>query len=532
MFERSRKDLFAASGALPVLAIFAFSCAYFALLTPRGLPNGDAALYAQQVLSLDFASRPVHLGYYLLAALLSFFQDVPDRFFNLLSSFFAAGTLALVYLLARHLLRRDDPESNLRLAVAAPAALFANAVFLENAVLAEVYGVATFFLVLALWAWLRGQALLAGLCFGFAGLVTPSAALFAPAFLLVEKPRLRPLAILAAVAAALVLLPILPVVGEYLHGDRGLLAAAGRAMGPAQRLVKEGFELGLGFLALLPLLALGAWRAARRPRLRPFLIAWTAVAAFTLLLGERFSDVPAQLPAWALAALFVSFGAAELADRLAAGDLRVWWLASAGGALPVAGLLLARGRAASLAPVEIFWFLMASLALTFLLAAAGWWQGRRGDLRGSVVVLVLVGVMINSQLATQIVLAKKQRIESYRRAAARLKDDAAPGYLAVGSWERGILLEHYLYRRSYTEHVINTAWLEGRWGDERRDKARQDLSAALAAGREIWLLGPAPEVETQLAAAGYHIHPSSWPGWDVRRAEKGLLGEPECGQCP
>ena len=44
MFERSRKDLFAASGAFPVLAIFVFSFGYCALFTPRGLPNGDAAL--------------------------------------------------------------------------------------------------------------------------------------------------------------------------------------------------------------------------------------------------------------------------------------------------------------------------------------------------------------------------------------------------------------------------------------------------------------------------------------------------------
>ena len=75
----------------------------------------------------DFASRPVHLGYYLLAAPLGFFGAVPDSAFNLLSSFFAALTVAVVYALARRYLRDG------LLALAAPLALAGNALFLENA---------------------------------------------------------------------------------------------------------------------------------------------------------------------------------------------------------------------------------------------------------------------------------------------------------------------------------------------------------------------------------------------------------------
>lgn len=535
MFKRWRTKVLEAVDVWPALLLIAVLLIPLALLTPRGLPNGDAALYVQQVLNLDFVSRPVHLGYYLLAALASLFQDVPDRFFNLLSCLFAGATLVVAYLLARRYLERDlssGPAADVQEAPAysaaiVPMALLGNLFFLENAVFAEVYGVAAFFLLLALLLWLQGRALPSGLCFGIAGLVTPSAVLFAPGFLLAERPRLRPLAILAATAGAVVLLPILPLLREYVYGDRGLLSAAGRSMGPLQMAAKEGFELGLGFLALWPLLALGIWRAARRPGLRPFFLAWVAVWATTLALGERFSDVPAQLPAFTLAAVFVSFGIAELVERWSSAPW-LWWLVFLGGSLAVAGLWLVRKKAASLAPLDgrhTIWFGLCVLAL---LAVAGWRMSRRHGPAVALPMLLMVPLFVNQPVATAILQAKSEQIDAYRSAVQSLGERAAPAFLAIGSWERGILLEHYLLRRSYTEHVINTAWLEGRWGDERKEKAWQDLAAALAAGREIWLLGPAPQVEAELAAAGYRIEPASPRDSGIRRAEKG----PECRHCP
>lgn len=538
MFDRWRKKVLEAVEGWPALLLLAVLLLPLALLTPRGLPNGDAALYAQQVLNLDFESRPVHLGYYLLAALASLFQDVPDRFFNLLSCLFAGGTLVVTLMLARRFLERDVPPETAAHEVSppayssmiVPAALLGNLFFLENAVFAEVYGAATFFLLLALLFWLHGRDLPAGFSLGIAGLVTPSAVLFAPAFLLAERPRPRRLAILAATAGVVVLLPILPVLGEYIHGDRGLLSAAGRSMSPLQMAAKEGFELGVGFLAVLPLLALGIWRAARRPGLRPFLLAWIAVWATTLVLGERFSDVPAQLPAFTLAAVFASFGTAELTERWASAPW-LWWMVCLGGALAVAGLWLVRSRAASLSPLDgrpAIWF--ALLVLAFL-AVAGWRLLRREGPRAALPILLMLPLFVNQPVAVRILQAKAEQIDDYRFAANSLKENAAPDYLAIGSWERGILLEHYLYRRSYTDHVINTAWLEGRWGEERKGKARQDLAAALAAGREIWLLGPAPRVEAELASAGYFFHAESPPRSGIRRATK-ALGKSECRPCP
>jgi hypothetical protein len=540
MFERARNKVLEAARAWRALLLTVVLVAPFALLTPRGLPNGDAALYAQQVLNLDFASRPVHLGYFLLAAVASLFQDVPDRFFNLLSCVFAAATLVVTYLLARRYLERDaaeDPAESVQEAPAysaaiAPMALYGNFFFLENAVLAEVYGVATFFLLLALLLWLYGRDLLAGLSLGIAGLVTPSAALFAPAFLLAERPRPRPrrLAILAATAGAVVLLPIVPLWGEYFYGDRGLLSAAGRSMSPLQMAAKEGFELGVGFLALWPLLALGIWRAARRKELRPFLLAWTAVWATTLALGERFSDVPAQLPAFTLAAVFVAFGIAELVERWSTAPW-LWWLVCLGGALAVAGLWLVRKKAASLGPLDRGPTIFFGILVLALLAVAGWRLARRAGASVAVPMLLMVPLFVNQPVATRILGAKTEQIDDYRSAVESLEEKAAPDFLAIGTWERCILLEHYLFRRSYTEHAINTAWLDGRWGEERQKKARQDLAATLAAGREVWLLGPAPQVEAELAAAGYYFHSEFPSRTGIRQAVK-AAGRPECRQCP
>lgn len=511
--------------------IFLASLAGFLLLAPTGLPNGDAAVYAQQVLAADFASRPVHLGYYLLAALLCLFQDVPDYYFNWISGLFGAGTLALVYSLARLYLRQDEsarpeppapagkgatrsPKGRFRgaggLALAAPAALFGNAVFLENAVHAEIYAAQTFFLLASLLLFLRGRLVAAGLCLGVAGLVTPSAVFFAPALLLARRPRPAGLLVVAATALAVVLLPILPLLGEYLHGDRGLLAATRQGMGPLQIAAKEVFEVGVGFLAFLPLLALGAWRAATRPALRPFLAALAAVWAATLFFGERFADVPVQLPTYTLAAVLAALGAAELVQRLVpAGPAEepggpalaraglVLGLCCLAAALPVAGLLALRGRASSVAPVGVFevGIGLGAIALAFLF---GWRYLRSGRGRAAVMLLVVLALAAGFLAARRMVLAKNQRIDGYRQEVLELGRAAAPDFLAVGSWERGMLLEHYLFRRSYTEHFVNTAWLRGGWGAERQAKAQADLEAALEGGRQLWLLGEVPEVEIRL----------------------------------
>lgn len=501
--------------------LFLVAFLLFALHTPQGLASGDGAVYAQQVLARDFASRPVHLGYYLLAAAISLFQQVPDRFFHLLSSGLSAGTLVLIWALARRHLSGDG-----RLALVAPLGLCSHSLFLENAAQAEIYAAQTFFVVLAAWLWLRGSAVLAGASFGFAGLITPSTVFLAPLYLLWRRPEWRRLIPFALAAGATVALPLLPVAREYVYGDRGLLAASGKGMGPLAILVKEGFEIGLGFLAFLPLLALGLWRAVRIPALRPFLAGLGAAWLATALFAERFKDVPSQLPIWTLGSLLAALGAAELVGLLASAPSarqRIVFLAAGLAAvLPVFGLLALRAQASSVArvqPGEI----VAAAALVGVALILGYRRLTSGQLRAAVGVLVVGSMLATFFVASKILLGKNREIDAYLLEVRALGERAAPDYLAIGSWERGILLEHYLYRRSYTEHVLNVAWLEGGWGAERQESAEAELELALREGREIWLLGQVPKVAARLEAAGYRLEETQG---QARRAVK-VLPEPK-----
>lgn len=512
-FWQARDEVSAEQGNLlgkDSALVFALAFCFFAWHTPHGLPNGDAAVYAQQVMERDFTSRPVHVGYYFLAALASAFQAVPDRFFNLLSSFFAAGTLAGVYLLAKRELRGDW-----QLAMAAPLALLGNMLFLENGAHAEIYGAQAFFLVLALLLWLRERSLWAGICFGVAGLVTPSSALFAPLFLLWRRPRRRPLALFGLAAGLMVALPVLPLAREYFYGDRGLLVAAGKGLGPLAILVKEGFEVGSGFLAFLPLLALGVWRSARRPELRTFLVAWLAGWLCTALLAERFRDVPSQLLTWALAGIFAALGSAELIELLRRPGGHFYLAAScAVAALPVGALFWLRGRASSLAPLgggEI----LAGIAVLVLAFVLGARRLTLGEPRAAVGALLVAALLAGGSVASLVVQAKNLEIEAYRAEVLALNAQAPDDFLAIGSWERGILLEHYLFRRSYTEHFLNTAWLDGYWGESKKEQATADLGKALTAGREVWLLGPLPQIVVLLEESGYRVEGG---GGTIRRA--------------
>ena len=512
---RPEADLVRWTGGLLFLASFLL----FALHTPQGLASGDAAVYAQQVLTRDFASRPVHLGYYLLAAALSFFQQVPDRFFHLLSSGLSAGTLVLIWALARRHLSGDG-----RLALVAPLVLCSHSLFLENAAQAEIYAAQTFFVVLSLWLWLRGSAVLAGAGFGFAGLITPSTVFLAPLYLLWRRPEWRRLLPFALAAGATVALPLLPVAREYVYGDRGLLAATGKGMGPLAILVKEGFEFGLGFLAFLPLLALGLWRTARTPALRPFLAGLGAAWFATALFAERFKDVPSQLPVWTLGSLLAALGAAELVGLLAsatsARQRLVFLAAGLAAVLPVLGLLVLRAQASSVArvlPGEI----VAAAALVGLALILGYRRITSGQLRAAVWVLVVGALLATLFVASKIVREKNREIDAYLLEVRALGETAAPDYLAIGSWERGILLEHYLYRRSYTDHFLNVAWLEGGWGADRQESAMAEFELALREGREIWLLGKVPKVATRLEAVGYRFEETEG---QARRAVKVLPG--------
>ncbi len=413
--------------AKEILGIFMSAFALYAVFTPRGLPNGDAAVYAQQVLAGDFASRPVHLGYYLLAAFFSLGQPVPDRFFNLLSEPLRGGHPG------------GGPGARPPLSARLPAGLGGAAGARRPDALPRKRGArrgapprrpspARWLL----YAWLRDQAPAAGFCFGVAGLLTPSSVFRAglPAAAGGRAPARSPCWRRS---------PGPPCWRRSCRSGASISTATAASRRPAkassllQLFRKEGIELA-GYLAFLPLLALGVCRppaGRRRGRCWPLVAAvWAAT-----LLGEKFGDVPVQLPTWALAAVFAALGAAELAEE---------------------------ARAA---------------------------LGRDARARKPVGV-VGAACLVHRRVAALAGAGENRRIEDYRRQALALGAAAAPDYLAIGSWERGILLEHYLYRRSYTEHFLNTAWLAGGWGVASGRLAPKPTSQRRShGGRQVWLLG-------------------------------------------
>ena len=164
----------------------------FASLSPNALPNGDAAVYLQQIENHDFSSRSVHVGYYLLGVVFTSLLPGPNDYaLNLMSGFFGAGTISLIYLMGYSITR-----SRLA-AILASLFLATNYLFVFNAIYAEVYVVHTFFIILAWFLWLFQRPVLTGLSFIVAFLVTPTA-LFAAPSLIILRPEPRSLAILGA----------------------------------------------------------------------------------------------------------------------------------------------------------------------------------------------------------------------------------------------------------------------------------------------------------------------------------------------
>ena len=87
----------------------------------------------------------------------------------------------------------------------------------------------------------------------------------------------------------------------------------------------------------------------------------------------------------------------------------------------------------------------------------------------------------------------------------------------VGPWSEGILVEHYLFRDSYTGRWINTAALSGKWGEEEAPAGWQRLREILDAGLPVWLVGrQEPILEEELSEHSYQIRAFH----DVRVARK------------
>ncbi|MEM9557317.1 MAG: DUF2723 domain-containing protein [Acidobacteriota bacterium] len=493
-----------------------------AALAPAALDGGDAAVYQQQIERGDFAQRTVHIGYYFAVAVLTGFADqLSDRAFNWTSAAFAAGILGLLVLATVRLAldptvaggeRRLDPsrqEASVAIAagLASAAVLLGSWTFVRQALYAEVYGAQTFFLVLALYLWWRSLPA-AGPALGVAGRVSPSSALAVLGFPALRADPRR-LTMMATTTVATLALVLAFVWRDFFFSDRGVAQAASAHLGLKIAVLKEGFELVFGVFALLPFLFVGALTLVLEPRRRRWLLVLGAIWLPTFLLGERFRDVPVQLPLWTLMAPVTVLGLGALVAGLEqqVGARR-------------RGLLLAVSAAAVVPPLLVPWAAGEVQSFARLPEAVPWLAASL-VFAGAVLAQALVGarprhaarLLAGAALAANLVFVgalvaeRNSRLEAYKQAVLEIDRRSSPGWLAVGGWSSGILLEHYLWSASYTGRWINSAWLAGGWSEEDQERARRTLSDALVDGREVWLLGDDEELRAELTRHRYVVRP-------------------------
>ena len=441
------------------IMLLLISFGVFASLTPDALINGDAALYTQQIASFDFSQRTVHLGYYLLgAAFTVLLPGSNDYTLNLMNCFFGALSISLLYLMTLTLCRKQT------LAVVSSLFWATNFIFLRNALYAEVYMTGTFFLLLALQLWLLNKPVLTGLSFALSTLIAPSS-IFAVPCLIILRARKKALLQLGATTFVILTVALLPHYNDYLFGDRGLLIAAGRPINIGSAILKECKEIAYGFFLYIPFLLAGIVQLVKEKRLHVFGVAIFGLWLFNFLLGERFGDVPTQLPTYALFCLLGGLGF--------------------------------------------------HLFSTILRKVAN--RGRTNRLLVAFVVLTLV-VGISSFRVFRLISKKNHELVGYRNTVLKVSKITSPDYLVVGKWGQGVLFHHYAFQELYTKHRTNTGWFTEHWinvgrllkeagGKRQQLESIEKWQEAIASGQEIWILQKSPSLFSDLRKEGYAIEP-------------------------
>jgi hypothetical protein len=327
--------------------------------------------------------------------------------------------------------------------------VFTNPLFTSNAVFAEVYGAQLFFFLLSIVLLLYNKPVFAGIFYAVSFLITPSA-IFGLA-MLVPFRKERPLLIRFAISALIIIIAIVsPVASDYFIGGRGLLKASRSSLTISAALFKEYREFFSTMLWYVPLLIAGAIEMIRYRRYRDWGLTIFCIWLFTFVAGERFGDVPVQLPSYALMCIMVGLGFHS-----------------------VINFFHDKSR---MVTASVYFYLIISVA----------WSG----------------ISSRNQI-----MSTGARLETYRETVYALKHAAQPDFIAVGPWTEGILFEHYLYGASYTSMWINQEWLSGIWGDAKRVQSREALNRAILSGKEIWLLKQDASLFSALQERGYRINP-------------------------
>ncbi|MBD3347746.1 MAG: hypothetical protein GF400_00950 [Candidatus Eisenbacteria bacterium] len=469
---------------------------------------GDSAVYAAQIERGDFTQRTIHIAYYMMGYAFTRLLPIPiNMSLNLMSAFLGAMSAALISLMAYTTSGRHD------LSLVAGGLLLTNHVFVLNAVSAEVYVPGTFLLLLAALLWLHRRSPFAGAALGASFLVSPSAALTFP-FFAVTRPRWRALLTLAGVASLVVAVAVVPNLRDYLFGARGLLNAAGDPVSYRTAVLKEGWEIVVGFFVCLPFVLSGLLRVLREKALRGLGVGLLATWAVTLVFGERYVDVPVQLPTYALMCLVGALGFEAFArpHRVARRAGHIWFPAATSVVIAVVAALATRAagpRTDSLlfeSPTVPMLTGVAASGLLYALAGTairrlpGSRPVARRAIAWSTLALLLGATGAFAYARTAHICG---RLADYESSVLRLDRLARPGHIVVGRWGKGILFDRYAIGGLSEERWINTEHMAGSWGEALQEAAEARWAEALASGREIWLLESYPALERDLEEAGY-----------------------------
>ena len=294
--------------------------------------NGDSAVYNEQVDQRDLGNRTTHFGYILLGVIArALLPGTTDLVMNLMTLVLGLTGLVAIYFVSYKLTESRLASSFAALAVLCIPSYFRGSVVSEvdvplAALICCTYGLATY-----------GKPVAAGLVYGLTILVSPLAALALPALLLAliwSIPKgagfrgyLKWIA-LFGVASLLVYAPVVLLNWQdYVHGGRGILHAPRHRFDLATHARRSLTFVNRDVFVLLPLWFLGAVVAITRRRYAAVAVP-VLCGVVSMLFGERFVDVPVQLPTAALFAPLIAI--AVTYERLA---FRVPALAAAAAAV-------------------------------------------------------------------------------------------------------------------------------------------------------------------------------------------------------
>ena len=433
------------------ILIFAAAFGAYAGFSTEALINGDAALYVQQIRDLNFTSRAVHMGYFMLGAV--FTRIIPfsqDHAANLTNCLMVALSVMLVYLITVKLTHRYISS------VIAAALLLVNYLFMENSVYAEVYTPQVCFLLLAILLWLLNHSILAGVAFVISFLMTASTLFALPMFFLL-RPKAKPTVLFLATVILLMGLAIVPVYNSYFHGGRGLLKATDVSVNVKNALNKESYEIFYGFFLALPFVILGLAESLGRKALRPFGLAVISLLLLNFILGEKFPDVPVQLPGYALLCCLGGVGI-NLGFRVARKKIAGILLSLVTVVVVIGYFIVASVTGLSKAINAILpgTFVIAVLTVG-LLSAATLLLKKVRHTSGHIplVTVALLVIVVNGYFAFYRMDGLNKYHVGYRDSVLAAEEQARPEYLVIGTFTWRILFEHYIFGESYTPNCFS-----------------------------------------------------------------------------